>query len=229
MTPVTTDYRQAFTNRDTFKEFYRDHGNKKGSSSKVIACFLQQAFSIEAFPIDTWVKTFIFYPLGISPKNNGRNDPTKLIQDELYSKYNRLDKLEKLIWASSMGNKTNKTEFLDILWCQRYGTDEGSAGSCRGANPLSCSKCILKDECLSYQDIKDENIYISDDIVSLESNMREFDLFFGVHTDNGTPRQVYVLQRKKFTERDSHSGLDISSTTIIPNGLSTVDTFVRLL
>lgn len=229
MTPVTTDYRIAFTHRNTFKEFYRDHSKEKGSSSKVIACFLQQAFGIEAFPIDTWVKTFIYYPLGMSPKDDGKSEPSALLQNNLYSKYNRLDKLEKLIWASSMGNKTNKTEFLDILWCQRYGTDKVGKGPCRGANPLSCSNCILTNECLSYQNIKNENIYISDNKASLESNMRSSKLFFGVHTDHGVPRQVYVLQGKKFTERDSHSGLAISTNTIVPNGTLTIDAFVRSL
>ncbi len=229
MTPITTDYRTAFNHRDTFKEFYRDHSTKKGSSSKVIACFLQQAFGLEAFPIDTWVKTFIYYPLGMSPKNNGKSEPTKLLQNDLYSNYNKLDKLEKLIWASSMGNKTNKTEFMDILWCQRYGTDKNSNGPCRGANPLSCSKCILKDECPGYQSIKDEDIYISDNMASLESNVRNLSLFFGIYTEQGTPRKVYVLQRNKFTERDGHSGLAISTATTIPNGVSTVETLVRLL
>lgn len=229
MTPVTTDYRLAFSNRDTFKELYRDHSSKKGSSPKVIACFLQQAFGIEAFPIDTWVKTFIYYPLGMSPKDNGKSDPSKLLQNNLYSNYERLDKLEKLIWASSMGNKTNKTEFLDILWCQRYGTDQAGKGSCRGANPLSCSNCILTNECLSYQAIKNEDIYISDNKALLESNMRSSNLFFGVYTDNGIPRQVYVLQGGKFIERDTHSGLDISTSTIVHNGTLTVDNFISLL
>ena len=229
MTPVTTDFRTAFSDRDIFKEFYRDHSSKKGSSSKVIACFLQQAFGLEAFPIDTWVKTFIYYPLGMSPKNNGKSEPSKSLQNDLYSNYNHLDKLEKLIWASSMGNKTNKTEFLDILWCQRYGTDQNSDGPCRGVNPLSCSKCILKDECTGYQSIKDEDIYVSDDMGSLESNVRDLGLFFGIYTEQGTPRKVYVLQRNNFTERDSHSGLAISTATNVANGPLTVDSFVSLL
>ncbi len=128
-----------------------------------------------------------------------------------------------------MGNKTNKTEFMDILWCQRYGTDQTGSGPCRGANPLSCSICILKNECISYQNIKNENIYISDNKTLLEQKMRENDLFFGIYTDSGTPRQVYVLQSNKFVERDSHSGLDISTSTIIKNGLLKLDTFVKSL
>ena len=202
---------------------------KKVHLQRLLHVFLQQAFGLEAFPIDTWVKTFIYYPLGMSPKNNGKSEPTKPLQNDLYSNYNHLDKLEKLIWASSMGNKTNKTEFLDILWCQRYGTDQNSSGPCRGVNPLSCSKCILKDECTGYQSIKNESIYISDDMDSLESNVRDLGLFFGIYTEQGTPRKVYVLQRNNFTERDSHSGLAISTATNVANGQLTVDSFVSLL
>ena len=229
MTPVTTDFRNAFRKRDVFKEFYRDHSKKKGSSSKVIACFLQQAFGIEAFPIDTWVKTFIYYPLGMMPKDDGTGEPSKSLQDDLYSKYNRLDKLEKLIWVSSMGNKTNKKEFMDILWCQRYGTDKGDDGPCRGANPLSCSQCVLQSECLSYKAIKEEFIYVSDDLVTLESNLRSLNLFFGVFTVQGTPRKVYVMQKNKFIERDGHSGLDIPKSTNIANGKIKLDNFVKLI
>jgi len=229
MTPVTTDFRNAFRLRNNFKEFYRDYSTKKGSSTKVVACFLQQAFGIEAFPIDTWVKTFIYYPLGMSPKDNGKGEPSATLQNNLYSSYNHLDKLEKLIWASSMGNKTNKTEFLDILWCQRYGTIKAGKGPCRGANPLSCSQCILRKECLAYQSISNENIYISDNKKLLEIQMRAADLFFGVYTDNGTPRQIYVLQGNDFTERDTHSGLNVPIATTVANGQTTVDAFIRSL
>ena len=229
MTPVSTDLKSVFRNSDVFKIFYRDHSKKKGSSTKVIACFLQQAFGIEAFPIDTWVKTFIYYPLGMMPRDDGKADPKAPLQNDLYSRYNRLDKLEKLIWVSSMGNKTNKKEFLDILWCQRYGTDKLDKGPCRGANPLSCSQCVLKTECLSYKKIKDEYIYVSDDLVSLKSNLKKSNLFFGVVTSEGTPRKVYVLQSDKFNERDSHSGLDIPKSISIPNGKIKFDDFVNLV
>ena len=60
-----------------------------------------------------------------------------------------------------MGNKTNKSDFLDILWCQRYGTDEVGKGPTREQNPLSCSQCSLRNECLSYASIKDEDIVVS--------------------------------------------------------------------
>ncbi len=172
MTPLSVDFYTAFQDRNTFKEFYRDHAQKKGSSAKVIACYLQQSFGLEAFPIDTWVKTFIYYPLGLNSKSDGQAVPSSSIQNTLYDDYHRLDKLEKLIWAASMGNKTNKTEFLDILWCQRYGTDKSAKGPCRGANPLSCANCVLTEECISYQSIKNDDIFISHSGLSISSNIQ---------------------------------------------------------
>ena len=229
MTPTTVDFYNAFAQRDSFKEFFRDYSSKKGLSTKVIACFLQQSFGLEAFPIDTWVKTFIYYPLGMDTLDNGKGEVSKDTQDNLYSNFNKLDKLEKLIWASSMGNKTNKTEFVDILWCQRYGTDEGGGGSCRGANPLSCANCSLRNECISYQNIKNTNIIINDDLNQLKLQMVNNETFFGVLSDNYTPRKVYTLKRNNIELRDSHSGLSLSSNVVIQNGTYTIETFISLL
>ena len=229
MTSTKTDYKVAFEDKDVFKEFYRDYAGKKGMSAKVIACFLQQSFGLEAFPIDTWVQTFIYYPLGMDSEHKGTSDPAKEIQNSLYSKYSRLDKLEKIIWASSMGNKTNKTEFMDILWCQRYGTDKGSSGPCRGPNPLSCKNCILREECLSYKAIRDQSVYISDNKNTMEEKIKENSCAFGIHSDSGTPRRVYDLIKNKAVERDSHSGLDLSSQLSLSEGIYTVDQIIEAL
>jgi hypothetical protein len=59
--------------------------------------------------------------------------------------------------------------------------------------------------------------------------MVSFNIFFGVFTDQGTPRQVFTLQRGNIIERDSHSGLSISTTTNIANGQLTIDNFIRQL
>ncbi len=229
MTPTTVDFYNAFAQRDLFKEFYRDYSSKKGLSTKVIACFLQQAFGLEAFPIDTWVKTFIYYPLGMNTLDNGKSEVSMDTQNNLYLNFNRLDKLEKLIWASSMGNKTNKTEFVDILWCQRYGTDAGSKGPCRGANPLSCANCSLRNECLSYQNIQNMNIIVNDNLNELKLQMVNNQAFFGILLENNTPRKVYTLKRNDIELRDSHSGLTLSSNIVIQNSIYTIDDFINLL
>lgn len=229
MTPTTVDFYNAFEQRDSFREFYRDYSSKKGLSTKVIACFLQQSFGLEAFPIDTWVKTFIYYALGMDTLDNGKGEVSRDTQNNLYTNFNRLDKLEKLIWASSMGNKTNKTEFVDILWCQRYGTDEGSKGPCRGSNPLSCANCSLKNECISYQNIQNTDVIINDSLNQLREQMVNNQTFFGILSENNTPRKVYTLKRNEIELRDSHSGLTLSSNIIIQNDTHTIENFINLL
>ena len=120
MTYIETGYKD-FTKRDSFSNFLQNHHSKKGSSSKVLACILQQCFGLEALPIDTWFKTFIYYALAINPFNNGKSqNPNKDIITQLYDSFNNLDKLEKIIWVSSMGNKTNKSEFEDIFLNMSY-------------------------------------------------------------------------------------------------------------
>ena len=47
MTFIETGY-EDFTKRDAFSEFLQNHHSKKGSSSKVLACILQQCFGLEA-------------------------------------------------------------------------------------------------------------------------------------------------------------------------------------
>lgn len=229
MTPTMIDFYNVFAQRDTFKEFYRDYSTKKGFSTKVIACFLQQAFGLEAFPIDTWVKTFVYYPLGMNTLDDGKKEVTATIQNNLYNRFQRLDKLEKLIWVSSMGNKTNKTEFLDILWCQRYGTDEGSKGPCRGANPLSCANCVLRAECISYSQIQNNQIVVDNTLNNLRNAMISNETFFGILLENNTPRKVYTLKNNTIELRDSHSGLSISSAISAQRGTYTINNFIALL
>tara|TARA_B110000438_G_scaffold204238_1_gene195926 strand:- start:1998 stop:3599 length:1602 start_codon:yes stop_codon:yes gene_type:complete len=229
MTPIKMDYKKVFSNRNDFKDFYANQEKLKGSSAKVVACFLQQAFGVEAIPIDTWVKTFVYFPLGLKPKSKGSEDPNKTDLNKIYSDYQNLDKLEKLIWVSSMGNKTNKSDFLDILWCQRYGTDDVGKGPTRGANPLSCSQCSLRNECISYKSIQNEKIIVSHDLDLLKNELVQNNLFYGVLTSKGTPRSVYCLEGNNLKERDSHSGLDITISKTINDGVYELNTFVNIL
>ena len=122
-----------------------------------------------------------------------------------------------------------KKEFLDILWCQRYGTDKGDKGPCRGANPISCSHCSLHPHCPSYQSIKNSTIVVDDNLINLEKRMNSTDSFFGILTDAKTPRKVYTKGKVGIDERDSHSGLDIPSQTKIDNRRMTIEQFRLLL
>jgi hypothetical protein len=182
---------------------------------------------LEALPIDTWVKTFIYYPLAINPTNNGKsNNPSNDDIDKLYNSFSNLDKLEKLIWVSSMGNKTNKTEFEDILWCQRYGTDKIGKGPCRGVNPLSCSQCAIRDHCNGFKAISDEMVVVSGDKDIVKTKMINKSHLFGILTNTETPRQVLVLEGRKAVLRDSHTGLAISTDVTIPSSTYKVSDFI---
>jgi len=227
MTFIEVGFKEPFSNREALQSFVKEHHGKKGSSSKVLACILQQCFGLEALPIDTWVKTFIYYPLAINPTNNGKsNNPSNDDIDTLYDSFDHLDKLEKLIWVSSMGNKTNKTEFVDILWCQRYGTDQASKGPCRGANPLSCSQCSIRDHCRGFSAISDQMVVVSDDKDIVKTQMIGKDHLFGIHTHAGTPRQVLVLEGRKAVLRDAHTGFAISTDVTIPSSIYKVSDFI---
>ena len=89
-------------------------------------------------------KTFYEFPLGI--ENNL----------DFFNSFDKLGKLERVIWLASQSNKTNMKNFFDILWCQRYGTIGNS--ELRGVNPLACSLCNLSDTCVGLSKIKNERI-----------------------------------------------------------------------
>ena len=238
MTYYEHEFEEIFSNRDTFKIFLQNHHSKKGSSSKVLACVLQQVFGFEAIPFDTWVKTFLLYPMGFSPANKGNKDISFAEIEEIYSDLSSLDKLEKLIWVSAMANKTNKIEFTDILWCQRYGTREKAKGPCRGANPLSCSRCELTDSCIGFSKISGGQMVVNDTIKWLSNGMLALDAgikaeafpqqcgVFGVLTKEGTPRDVYIWEGKEPVLRDEHTGQDFSTMDSIEKSTTTVGEFV---
>lgn len=242
MTFVETGY-DEFSEREKLRDFQKFHHDKKGSSSKVLACILQQCFGLEALPIDTWVKTFIQYPLALDVYSDGKSkNPSKEDIEQLYASFNNLDKLEKLIWVSSMGNKTNKTNFEDILWCQRYGTDKQHKGPCRGVNPLSCSQCLLRENCPGFEQISEDIVVVEDDRLNLvvALGIRSNPAYpayaskkiFAIETNNQTPRRVIVNGKKKgleIKEIDEHTGLHISSKTKVKNGEYLVKDFVSEL
>jgi hypothetical protein len=228
-----------FTDRNDFKKILLYHHERKGFSSKVLACILQQCFGYEAMPIDTWVKTFVIYAFGFDPTDDGKGDLSLSNTLELYDNFTHLDKLEKIIWVSSMGNKTNKTEFEDILWCQRYGTVEGTDGPCRGANPLACTNCSLRTSCIGFERISSGQMMVSDSMKYLNAGMAAIyhgiqnsiippqSGIFGVLTENGVPRKAYLYDSKKTEfDKDMHSGYNFSMNNTISSQTLSVEDFV---
>lgn len=130
------------------KQFFIDFyglGKFKGYAPKVMACFMQQGFmNMEAIPIDTWIKTFYEYVLGIQSK------------EEFFTNFSSVAKLERLIWLASQSNKTNMKNFFNILWCQRYGTRGNEI--LRGVNPIACYSCNLKNVCIGLKHQKNDSV-----------------------------------------------------------------------
>ena len=88
---------------------------------------------------------------------------------------------------------------------------------------------ILRNECLSYNSIKDETIYVAGEKTELASEMKKNDNFFGVLTYNETPRKVHTIKKGKLDERDSRTGLDVPSVTKVKDGLMNMNAFIELL
>lgn len=134
--------------KDFFIKFY-ENKNGVGISEKVVACFLQQGFkNDEVIPIDTWVQSFYELALGIPERKN------------FFNSFSKLGRIERVIWLSSQANKTNNKTFFDLLWCTRFG--ETGNNELRGANPISCYECKLREKCPSYSNIKNKDVLIID-------------------------------------------------------------------
>ncbi|MFC1548705.1 hypothetical protein ACFL5E_01950 [Candidatus Omnitrophota bacterium] len=141
------DYRKW--DKDYFVKFYLSNTGV-GISPKVIACFLQQGFkNADVIPLDTWIETFYKYPLGISKK------------EDFLTTFSNMGKLERAIWLSSQANKTNIRAFFDLLWCQRYGVTGNN--ELRGANPITCYECRLKNTCVGFAQITDSKVLIKEE------------------------------------------------------------------
>jgi len=192
-----------------FVNFYKNGNKLKGYSEKVIACFLQQGFlNPEVIPIDTWIKTFYEFPLGIDTTSQFFND------------FSNLGKLERIIWLSSQSNKTNMKTFFDILWCQRYGTSGNK--ELRGINPISCYSCQLKNSCVGVSKNRFTTVKLLD-----ESKEDDLSSIFGSNpkltyicvVKNGVPKRCYIRKRNNATLIDEFSGYLLTAKNKLPDRL----------
>lgn len=179
------DYRTW--SKNFFNTFYNKGSKFKGYSEKVIACFLQQGFeNEEIIPIDTWIKTFYEYPLGISNMS------------DFFDSFDMLGKLERVIWLASPSNKTNMKNFFDMLWCQRYGTIGNR--ELRGVNPLACSLCSLSATCVGLSKIQNESVLISntlkpEDFDTIDSSTLDCISFICLLEDD-VPKKIYYYKKE---------------------------------
>ena len=117
-------------------------------SPKVIEIYAQQSFgNPSAMPIDTWIDTFLKWPLRIYPTNKMKN-----VYQYIFSHSCNLGKVERLLWVAGQARKVHSSACNDALWCLKY----DSEGRPRGANPLACNICLqsVRNTCPAYAQIK---------------------------------------------------------------------------
>lgn len=157
---------------------------------KVIALYAQQCFGNTcALPVDTWVETFMKWPLKIYP-TRGRG------LQRVFASANNLGKVERLLWISAQARKVHSSLCDDIPWCSKY----DSEGKPRGANPLACNACLLRirNTCPAYADIAGKTISF---------NGPRGSHMFEIWTDqrnNTAPNQKFTLCMGSGTYGDIH-------------------------
>ena len=216
-----SDYRTW--NKNFFNTFYANGKKLKGYSEKAITCFLQQGFVKEEFiPIDTWVKTFYNYPLGIEDKTI------------FFNSFDMLGKLERVIWLASQSNKTNMKNFFYMLWCQRYGVNGNK--KLREVNPLACSLCNLTETCVGLSKIKDEGVLISNILTpekfdTIPSNIQDQISFICLLEDD-VPKKIYKKSPRDWVLIDEFSGYlknkeDSFPKSLVDKEIITVEEFIN--
>ncbi|KYG28195.1 hypothetical protein [Alkalihalobacillus trypoxylicola] len=209
---IKNDY--SMWTKQFFINFYENGNKLKGYSEKVIACFLQQGFlNPEVIPIDTWIKTFYEFPLGIDSNA------------QFFNMLSKLGKLERIIWLSSQSNKTNMKTFFNILWCQRYGTTGN--GELRGINPISCYSCQLKKSCVGvskkrFTNVKLLNNSSEEDLSTIFAEKPE--IAYICLLNNGVPKKCYIRKRDAATLVDEFSGYILTAQNKLSDDLLHKDT-----
>ena len=153
-------------------------------SAKVLEIFSQQAFgNPAAMPIDTWIETFLQWPLTVRENRNNSNR-------FLFEHATNLGKVERLIWVSAQARKVHSSACHDALWCLKKSSGNDEADTiARGANPLACNICIapIREACPAFACIKRDIICFNRTPESGEN--------FCITTsanDNTTPNQTFL-------------------------------------
>lgn len=156
---------------DRLKGFYQ--------TPKVISFYAQQCFgNTSAIPFDTWIKTFMKWPMAIYPTRRVK------VQIILANSTN-LGKVERLLWVTAQARKIHSSLCNDALWCVKY----DSTSNPRGANPFACNACLtsIRNVCPAYKLIANETISFNRPRVlnqfSIETSSR----------NNTTPNQRFVV------------------------------------
>jgi len=174
-------------------------------SPKVIEIYAQQCFgNREAMPIDTWIETFLKWPLNVFPAHRTRTPFT-----EVFTHAAGLGKVERLLWVTGQARKVHSSACDDAVWCVKYGSDDGP----RGANPLACNICLeaIRNSCPAYAIIRNRTVGFNG-----ASPAADFQIVTS-HGDNATPNQSFVSCTGRSTYRDI---TDNFSTDDSPSGFA---------
>ena len=166
-------------------------------SPKVLNLYAQQCFgNSSAFPTDTWIKTFMEWPLRIYPFE-------KEVLLNMFRCSLNLGKVERLLWLAAQSRKVHSPLCDDALWCTKF----DSTAKPRGANPLSCCACSVKirDSCPGFANIAEKK-------VSFNANVgANFDLETSGR-NNTTLNQRFSLCKGKVEGKEIHD--DFTSVDI---------------
>lgn len=154
-------------------------------SPKVVQILAQQCFGNRAaMPIDTWVETFLQWPLMVMPVQRAPG-----MYRQLFVGARNLGKVERLIWVAAQSRKVHSSACNDALWCLKKGSGDTLA---RGANPLACNVCYepIRSLCPAYGAIRQSLVCFN--------RPRQAGEQFEVSTtsgDNATPNQGFIVCR----------------------------------
>lgn len=131
-----------------------DYKESTYQSPKVISIYCQQCFGNEnAIPIDTWIETFLKYPLSVFPQK-------PLTKKDLLNNVRKIGKTERLLWIAGQARKVHSSACNDAIWCTKYTSKTSNKSMTRGPNPLACTLCLtsIRDACPAYNNIKEEEV-----------------------------------------------------------------------
>lgn len=216
---LVSDYSYSLWDKDFFINFYLEDKRLKGYSEKVIACFLQQGFKKDfAIPIDTWIETFHKFTLGIEERK------------DFFNSFEYLGKMERLIWLSSQANKTNMTNFYDVLWCQRYGTNNNR--ELMEINPLACYRCAFNNSCvgLSFKNNSEIGLIEAKNINSdveteklINKNLKLDKISYICVFNNSIPKKIYKIitnrNKKSIKLIDEFSGYSMDESNKVDSNI----------
>jgi hypothetical protein len=194
-------------------------------SPKVIEIYAQQCFgNTEAMPVDTWIETFLRWPLHVYP--TARSATTFF---DIFSNATRLGKLERLLWVTGQARKVHSSACDDAVWCIKY----GSGSDPRGANPLGCNICLpaIRNACPAHAAVLNSTVGFNGADPAAD---------FQITTtagDNVTPNQrfvscrghsIYSVIQDDFSAADDPNGFAPFPAAGHDGGTLTVQQFVNI-